>query len=74
MDKPFFTELSTRLRSRFKPLGDEHPGQEQRIQGEVGPGGTTSCPTTGALRPVCLYLFGTALCHTAGLDIWSQEI
>lgn len=45
MDKSFFKECSARFRSRLKALGDGYPGEQQRIQGEEGPGGTPSYPT-----------------------------
>lgn len=52
--KSFFTEWSPRLWCRLKALADEHPGQEQRIQGEEGLGGTPSCPTASTLSPTGL--------------------
>lgn len=57
LDRTFLTTCSPRFRCRFKPLGDEHPGQEQRTQGEDGPGGNnTGFPTASAPRPTGLFV------------------
>lgn len=51
MDTAFFRECSARFRTRLKALGDGHPGEQQRIPGEEGRGGTPGYPTVSALNP-----------------------